>query len=193
MRSWRRFAGWHRTGLRHVHRRQPARGRVGPRHRRGRQAYLNGRTFSTQGQGFPLTAGSFDTTQNGSADVFVTKLTPAGTALAYSTFVGGTDADNGRGIALEPGCPRDCAAYVTGETRPPTCSRPARRDQTPASTPAAMDAFVFKLNGAGTALLWGGYTGGAGTDTVRRYCGGQRGECLRRRRDRLEPDDLPER
>ncbi len=79
-------------------------------------AYLNGRTFSTEAQGFPLTAGSFDTTQNGSADVFVTKLTPAGTGLVYSTFVGGTDVDNGRGIALEPGCPRDCAAYVTGET-----------------------------------------------------------------------------
>ena len=73
-------------------------------------AYIVG---TTQSQNFPTTAGAFDRTlasTNNVSDVFVTKLNATGTALVYSTFLGGSAFDVGRGIAV------DAAgnAYVTG-------------------------------------------------------------------------------
>ena len=67
---------------------------------------------TTQSPDFPTTAGAFNRTgaaQNFS-DAFVTKLNAAGTALVYSTFVGGSNLDFGNGLAV------DAAgnAYVTG-------------------------------------------------------------------------------
>jgi hypothetical protein len=49
------------------------------------RAYVTGETFSAN---FPTTSGAFDTTFNG-GDAFVTKLNAAGSALAYSSFLGG--------------------------------------------------------------------------------------------------------
>ena len=59
-------------------------------------AYVTG---FTQSPNFPTTAGAFDRTgaASNNLDVFVTKLNPAGTALVYSTFIGGTNFDWGRG------------------------------------------------------------------------------------------------
>ncbi|HEX5875672.1 MAG TPA: hypothetical protein VFY60_13580, partial [Pyrinomonadaceae bacterium] len=50
---------------------------------------------------FPTTSGAFDTTHNGDQDVFVTKLNPSGSALVYSTFLGGSNDEFGRGIAVD--------------------------------------------------------------------------------------------
>ena len=47
---------------------------------------------------------------SGGPDAFVSKLTPAGNALAYSTLLAGNGADSGNGIALDS----SGAAYVTG-------------------------------------------------------------------------------
>src|SRR3989454_9366094 len=68
-------------------------------------AYVTGFTGSTN---FPTTAGAFG---GGGVDAFVTKLSPTG-ALVYSTYLGGSGGDEGRGIAV------DVAgnAYVTGST-----------------------------------------------------------------------------
>ena len=60
---------------------------------RGR-AYVTGRTSSAD---YPTTPGAFDRTFNGSCDAFVTKLNASGSALAYSTFLGGTGDRYGRG------------------------------------------------------------------------------------------------
>src|SRR5205807_119441 len=60
-------------------------------------AYVIGHTDSTD---FPTTLGALDTTFNGAADVFVAKLGPTGSALIYSTFLGGSGYDQGLGIAL---------------------------------------------------------------------------------------------
>jgi hypothetical protein len=74
------------------------------------RTYLTG---STQSADFPTTPGAFDTSYKGGiSDVFVTKLNASGSALAYSTFVGGADYDEGWGIAV-----RDGRAYVTGFTQ----------------------------------------------------------------------------
>ncbi len=72
-------------------------------------AYVTGQTFSSD---FPTTVGAFDTTFNGEIDVFVTKLNPSGSALVYSTFLGGISSDFGRAIALDS----SGSAYVTGFT-----------------------------------------------------------------------------
>ena len=65
----------------------------------------------TQSADYPTTPGAFDTTYNGNGDAFVTKLNASGSALAYSTLLGGTGEDQGEGIAV-----RDGNAYVTGRT-----------------------------------------------------------------------------
>ena len=67
-------------------------------------AYVTGITSSTD---FPTTEGAFDRTFNGAAgsggfDVFVTKLDPSGAALVYSTFLGGSSSQGGRGLRLIP-------------------------------------------------------------------------------------------
>src|SRR5207247_998527 len=68
--------------------------------------YLTGTTRSTD---FPTTAGAYRNI-NGSADLFVTKLSPQG-AVLYSTYLGGPCEDYGRAIAVD----RAGNAYVTGE------------------------------------------------------------------------------
>ena len=61
-------------------------------------AYVTGYTFSSD---YSTTFGSYDTSHNGNADVFVTKLNAAGSALIYSTFLGGTSDDFGQAIAVD--------------------------------------------------------------------------------------------
>src|SRR5262249_41664359 len=59
-------------------------------------AYVTG----AAGPNFPTTAGAFDTTSD-STDAFVMKLDPTGAALAYSTFLGGSQYDLGNSIAVD--------------------------------------------------------------------------------------------
>jgi uncharacterized repeat protein (TIGR01451 family) len=122
-------------------------------------AYLTGQTFTTQGQGFPLTVGAFDVEHNGQADVFVTKVNPAGTGLVYSTYVGGSSVEAAQGIRLDPGCQSNCAAYVVGETGSTNLFPNGLPgvDQTfnggNSGSGFATDAFIFKINGAGNGLV----------------------------------------
>ena len=83
-------------------------------------AYVAG---TTQSPNFPTTTGAFDRTgaaQN-FADVFVTKLNPAGTALVYSTFVGGSDMEFGQrhGDRRDPATPTSPARRSRRTSRPP--------------------------------------------------------------------------
>jgi hypothetical protein len=61
-------------------------------------AYVEGQTFSSN---FPTTAGAFKTTYGGAGDAFVAKVSPGGTSLQYSTYLGGSGTDNVEGIALD--------------------------------------------------------------------------------------------
>jgi hypothetical protein len=85
-------------------------------------AYVTGRTGSSN---FP-TAHPLKPMLSGFSDTFVAKLNAAGSALVYATYLGGSDQDEGRGIAV------DAAghAYVTGVTFSrdfPTTPGPFRR------------------------------------------------------------------
>lgn len=121
-------------------------------------AYVTGRTRSSD---FPTTPDAFDTTYNGGleGDVFVTELNAAGSALTYSTFLGGSDGDRGWAIVVD----ESGAAYVTGLTGSsdfPTT--PGAFDTT--YNGGSMDAFVTKLNAAGSALAYSTFLGGSGGD-----------------------------
>jgi len=72
-------------------------------------AYVTGATLSTD---FPTTVGAFQTASRGSAESFVTKLDPTGSALIYSTYLGGSGGDQGVGIAVDA----NSNVYVTGST-----------------------------------------------------------------------------
>ena len=72
-------------------------------------AYITGKTMSSD---FPITSGAYDTTYNGYADAFITKLNFEGTDLLYSTYLGGSGGDYGYGIAVDG----DGDAYVAGMT-----------------------------------------------------------------------------
>src|SRR5207245_2583037 len=71
-------------------------------------AYVTGNTSSSD---FPITSDAFQTTFGGGVgDAFVSKLNATGSALVYSTYLGGNDIDNGTGIAVGAAG----SAYVTG-------------------------------------------------------------------------------
>ena len=94
-------------------------------------------------------------------DAFVTKLNAAGTALVYSTYLGGSGDDGGLGIAVD----QAGNAYVTGLPTPGS-GFPGTAGSLIQSTygGGTDDAFVTKLNAAGTALVYSTYLGGSGDD-----------------------------
>ncbi len=117
-------------------------------------AYVTGDTSSTS---FPTQDALQRTHGGGYRDVFVAKLNPAGTALLYSTYLGGEGYDYGRGIAVDG----SGNAYVTGYTFSPDfpTAEPFR-----GALAGAADVFVAKLNANGSALMYATYLGGDSGD-----------------------------
>jgi hypothetical protein len=129
-----------------------------------RNAYLTGHTTSPD---FPTTPGAFQQIYGGSdtrpvfeGDAFVTKLNPTGSALVYSTYLGGSSEDQALGIAV------DIAgnAWVTGETFStnfPTTADAFRTSASRTTSPGTWDSFMTLLNPDGSALVYSTYMGGA--------------------------------
>jgi Beta-propeller repeat len=118
-------------------------------------AYVTGATSSSD---FPVTAGALQTTNlGGGDDAFVSKLNPAGSALVYSTYLGGSSVDYATGIAV------DFAgnAYVTGYTA--SYDFLSLRALQPGNA-GSYDTFLSKLNPAGTSLVFSTYLGGTASD-----------------------------
>jgi hypothetical protein len=113
----------------------------------GGSAYITGYTLWS----FPTKNPYRSSFGGGSSDAFVAKLNTAGTALVYSTYLGGSGSDSGRGIAVD----KDGAAYVvgsTGSTDFPT--------QSPICA-ASAGAFLTKLSADGSAPVYSTYIQGA--------------------------------
>jgi len=126
-------------------------------------AYVTGLTLSTD---FPTTVGAFQPALRGFMDPFVTKLNAAGSALVYSTYLGGSTGedftigflpDEGRGIAVDS----SGNAYVTGNT---TTTDFPTANAMQAAFGGFIDAFVAKLNPAGDGLVYSTYLGGSDRD-----------------------------
>jgi hypothetical protein len=124
-------------------------------------AYVTGRTENFD---FPTTAGAFDTSLNGLIDVFVTKLNASGSALLYSTFLGGGRRDESRAIAVDAGG----RAYVTGSTESSTFpTTPGAFDTSwNQSSGPISDVFVTKLDSSGGSLAYSSYLGGSWSDSA---------------------------
>lgn len=116
-------------------------------------SYVTGYTTMSS---FPVTPGAWDTSISGAKDVVVTKLNAAGSALVYSTFLGGSNYDEGCGIAVDgAGC-----AYVAGYTQ--SSDFPATAGSYDTSHNGSKDIFVTKLNAAGNALVYSTFIGAGG-------------------------------
>jgi hypothetical protein len=117
-------------------------------------AYLTGRTSSTN---FPTLA-PFQLLYGGGAnDAFAAKIGPSGSALIYSTYLGGAGDDQGQGIAIDGAL----NAFVTGSTRSANFPTLAPLQ---ASLRGVSDAFVTKLNLTGDSALYSTYLGGSAAD-----------------------------
>ena len=118
-------------------------------------AYVAGETYGTN---FPTQA-PVQAASGGGKDGFIAKLNTSGSALAYSTYLGGTGSDAIASIAVDP----TGNAYVTGET-----SSPNFPTKSPfiAALAGATDAFVTKLDVNGTTLVYSTYLGGSDLDSA---------------------------
>ena len=123
-------------------------------------AYVTGVTSSA----FPTTAGAFQTTGRiRSNNAFVAKLKPDGWALTYGSYLGSTaysggGAVQGNGVAVDSSGQATVVGFTAASNFPTTSGAP----QT--SYGGNTDAFAVQFNPAGSALNFGTYLGGSGTD-----------------------------
>src|SRR6185295_8448630 len=90
----------------------------------------------------------------------------AGTALIYSTYLGGISDDDANSIAVDSSG-NVVIAGSTASTDFPTTAGAIRRTCNTASNGGCFDAFVAKLNASGSALVYSTYLGGTGDDEAR--------------------------
>jgi hypothetical protein len=119
------------------------------------EAFVAGTTDSAD---FPVTPHSYRTSYSGGYDVFVTHLNAAGTALVYSTYLGGSNFDEALGLALDGAG----NAYVTGGTI--STDFPVTVGAAQSSNSGLYDAFVTALDASGRGALYSTYLGGSGLD-----------------------------
>ena len=117
-------------------------------------AYVAGGTNSPD---FPVTPNAPQGSLAGASDCFVTKLNSTGSAVVYSTFLGGEDLDVCKGIAVDA----LGSAFVTGGTA--SVGFPLRLPLKQNLT-GALDAFLTKLSPQGDRFLFSTYLGGEGAD-----------------------------
>jgi len=126
-------------------------------------AYVTGVTASSN---FPTTAGAFQVAfGGGNTDAFIAKLDPTksgAASLIYSTFLGGGGDENAQNF-LRDILAVDSAgnAYVTGAT---TSTNFPTVNPLQAASGGGFDAYVAKLNAAGSGLIYSTYLGGSGDD-----------------------------
>lgn len=122
-------------------------------------AYITGSTTSID---FP-TANAIQTASGGGEDAFIAKLNPAGSALVYSTFLGGAGDDFGNDLAIDSAG----EAFVVGNTT--STAFPLKnpiQNTFGGETQFYGDAFATKLSATGGELVYSTYLGGSGRDVA---------------------------
>lgn len=128
-------------------------------------AYIAGRADSTD---FP-TVNAFAATQAVGYDAFISKINPSGTALSYSTYLGGSRGDYALAVAVDTAG----SAYVTGFTASADFPiKNAFQVSNPGNTTqgSSIVAFVTKLSPRGTDLAYSSYLGGGCGTPGGSYC-----------------------
>lgn len=108
---------------------------------------------------YPTTTGSYQTASKSRTDGVISKISPDGTKLIYSTYIGGAQPDAIQGISLAA----DGSLYFCGTTFSsdfPTTAGVVQRTY----GGGISDAFVGHLNASGSSLLYSTFVGGAGQD-----------------------------
>ena len=136
----------HDQNRRHFHERH-CRGQAG-------NAYVTGHTLSTD---FPV-VNPLQAVLAGSEDAFALKLNPAGSALVYSTYIGGSSIEETNGIAV------DLAgnAFITGVSY--SADFPTTPDAPDTTFNGSGHAFVVKLNPTGSDFVYSTFLGGSDLD-----------------------------
>jgi alpha-tubulin suppressor-like RCC1 family protein len=116
-------------------------------------AYVTGYTYSTD---FPV-ENPYQESYTASYDAFVTKLDPSGSALLYSTYLGGNEDDVARDISVDA----SGNAYVTGYTQ--STDFPAKNSYQ-GTNAGYMDVFITKLSSSGDTLAYSTFLGGSLTE-----------------------------
>jgi hypothetical protein len=101
-------------------------------------AYVTGFTFSPD---FPATAGAIETTNPSGRQPFLAELNPAGTALTYGSYLGGSNGDGAYAVAVDSGD----NAYVTGYTNSGDFPVSAHAHESALVPGASQDSFVVKI------------------------------------------------
>ena len=117
-------------------------------------------TGYTDSADFPITTGAFQSTVYGADDVFVAKINPTGTALIYSTFIGGGNEDEATGVAVDS----IGDAYITGYTMSPDYPSTVGAVQ-PHYSGRSQNAFVTALDPSGN-LIYSTFLNGSATSSA---------------------------
>jgi hypothetical protein len=122
-------------------------------------AYVAGRTNSGEST-FPVKNGPGLTYNGGTFDAFVAKVKADGTGFVYAGYIGGAGNDAATAIAVNSAG----NAYVAGETDSDQTTFPVKVGPDLTYNGGTDDAFVAKVKGDGTGLIYAGYIGGADRD-----------------------------
>jgi hypothetical protein len=117
-------------------------------------AYVVGTTNS---KNIPLAGTPFQSQLNGAQNAFVAKFNPSGSALIFSTYLGGNGSDSGNGIALDSAGD----AYVAGQTSSTNFPVAAAFQGT---LGGVTNGFISKVKPDGTGLVFSTYLGGNASD-----------------------------
>jgi hypothetical protein len=116
--------------------------------------YRNDTNRTQHGHPFQGSLGYGKGTLGSQEDAFVTKLSPNGSGLEYSTYLGGSGTDTASGIAIDG----SGNAYITGQTNSPDFSSPRHAFQAQL-VGTGTNSFVTKLNAQGTDVIFSTYLG----------------------------------
>ncbi len=116
----------------------------------------------TSSMNYPVTGGAYTTSSPGNTDIFVTKINLTGTALVYSTYLGGNGYDYTRGITADTASNAIVAGYTDSSNFPTT------EGVYSATKSGGLDVYLTKLNATGSSLVYSTFLGGSGDD----YCQG---------------------
>jgi hypothetical protein len=122
-------------------------------------AYITGRTASTN---FPVAGNPYQGASGGGTDAFVVKLNPSASgaaSLVYATYLGGSGNDGGNGIVVDASGTATVVGRTDSTDFPMGAGIPFQ-----GTNGGGFDAFVARLDPAGSTLLYATYLGGTGDD-----------------------------